>query len=321
MRTRPARRTRGTVVAAALSACALLTGCGAETMDRAAAAAEPTAAAVPELTPAEWKELAYEPAGCDSRASWVSQGWPAGVWDDWPIDTFAGDLTDDGSAEVVVQVVCPRATSTGAQVLVAFEVGGKTPEPLAVIRSDLFFPESEVTVDEGTLTLDGPTIAEDDPYCCPAHWGHVVYEWSDGAFVVTEQVEALTTQPWSDEPMPAGEHFGIIRAVTKDHVYVDLIEWFRGEDARQACAEDGGEPGAGDWCVGTYARNPSDLVVAVPAADDAGARYWDDGVGRVVTVDHVSALAGTGAVATRASSWTYWSLLVRDGEVTGMQRV
>lgn len=321
MRTRPARRTRDAVVAAALSACTLLTGCGSESMDRAAAAVAPTTSAAPELTPAEWKALAYGPAECESREEWVSRGLPADAYDDWQIDTVAGDLTGDGTAEVVVQVLCPRATSTGAQVLVAFEVLDETPELLSVIHSDLFFPRSEVTVDEGTLTLDGATIAEDDPYCCPGHWGHVVYEWSDGAFVVTEQVEALTTQPWSEERLPAGEHFGIIRAVTEDHVYVDMIEWFRGEDARQACAEDGGEPGAGDWCLGTYARNPSDEVVAVPVADDAGAEYWDDSVGRVVTADHVSELAGTGAVATSASSYTYWSFLVRDGEVTGMKRV
>jgi hypothetical protein len=321
MRTRLIRRTREGAVAAAVLTCVLLTGCAPETVQGPAAAAEPTPQTVPELSPAEWKALAYEPAGCDSKEAWVEQGLPVTAWDDWPIVTHTGDLTADGRPEVVAQLVCPHATSTWAQVLVAFEFPRGTPELLAVLSSDLFFPESDVTIDEGTLTVDGPTIAEDDPFCCPGHWGHVVYQWTDDDFVVTGQVQALTTQPWSAERLPAGEHFGIIRAVTSDHVYVDMVEWFRGEDARQACAEDGGEAGYADWCINKYARNTSDQVVALPVADDAGARYWDDGVGREVTADHVSELAGTGAVATRADSYSYWSFLIRDGEVTGMRRI
>jgi hypothetical protein len=327
MRCRPTRRTRAAVVAAALLGCGLLAGCGPEATDGTAAAAEPTASAeptapaVPELSPAEWKALAYEPAGCESRDAWVSRGLPATAWDGWPIVTHAGDLTGDSRTGVVVQVVCPHATSTWPQVLVAFEVVNQTPELLAALHTDLFFPEADVTLDEGTLTLDGPTIAEDDPFCCPSHWGQVTYEWTDGGFVATEQVEALTTQPWSVERLSNGEHAGIIRAVTDDRVYVDMIEWFRGEDAQRACAEDGGEAGLDDWCINTYARNTGDLVVELPVADHAGARYWDDGAGREVIAQHVSELAGTGAVATRSDSWTYWSFLVRDGEVTAMKRI
>jgi hypothetical protein len=323
MRTRPHHPVRAAVVAAALLACALLAGCG-QSMEGTAAAAEPTASAppaVPELSQAEWKSLAYGPAGCESRESWVSQGLAASAWDDWPIVIHAGDLTGDGRAEVVAQLVCPHPASTPAQVLVAFEFSEETPELLAVLRSDLYFPDSEVTVHEGSLVLDGQTIAEDDPYCCPGHWGHVEYEWTGGAFVVTEQVQALTTQAWADVRLPDGEHTGIIRAVTEDHVYIDQVEWFRGADAQRACAEDGAEAGYDDWCVNSYARNTDDRVVGLPVADGADARYWDDGVGREVIADHVSELAGTGAVATRSDSWSYWSFLVDDGEVTSMRRI
>ena len=39
------------------------------------------------------------------------------------------------------------------------------------------------------------TVAGDDPYCCPGHWGTVTYDWDGRAFVVGTASEVPGTLP------------------------------------------------------------------------------------------------------------------------------
>ncbi|MCA0144334.1 LppP/LprE family lipoprotein [Blastococcus sp. LR1] len=318
--------TRAVPLTAALLAVAVLSGCSEERLDAdqlEELLTLPTTTALPELSQTEWKELAYGPAGCESRESWTADGLGAATWDEATVEVHAGDLTGDEQPEAVIQLVCPYITSTWPQTLVVFDVQEETPQLLDVVGDEFYFVGAAVTIDDSLLTVEGRTTGEDDANCCPSHWGQVTYEWAYGRFTPTEQVEVLSTQPISAEPLEDGEHVGIIRGVTDDSVYVDLLDWITGPAAvKEACLADGLElGGAGGWCTEYYGRNPSDEVRKVPTAEGAGASYWDDSQGRNVTVDDIADLAGTGVVATRADSYSYFGFRVRDGEVLDMQRI
>jgi hypothetical protein len=322
----PRRWTRALPVVTTLVAVAALSGCGGDRVDGdelGTLFSRPAEAALPELSQAEWKELAYEPVGCESRESWIAYGTDGSLWDEATVDVHAGDLTGDGRPEAVIQLVCPHRASSPPQTLVVFDVSEGDPDLLAVLDDELHFVSATVAIDDERLTVDGRTRSDDEPNCCPSHWGRVTYEWAHGGFVPTEVVEVLGTSGISAEPLEDGRHVGIIRAVTEDDVYVDLLDWIDDADeVREACLDDGLElGGAGGWCTEYYGRNPSDEVVQVPTADGAGASYWADDLGRTVTVDAIADLAGSGAVSTRSDSYTYFEFRVRDGEVTGMQRV
>ena len=49
----------------------------------------------------------------------------------------------------------------------------------------------------------------------------------------------------------------------------DLIEWFDGEEAVKACAEDGKKPAENDYCVGYYIRNNNTKLRTLTVYPDA----------------------------------------------------
>ena len=49
----------------------------------------------------------------------------------------------------------------------------------------------------------------------------------------------------------------------------DLVEWFDGEEAVKACAEDGEKAAENDYCVGYYIRNKNTKVRTLTVAPDA----------------------------------------------------
>lgn len=49
----------------------------------------------------------------------------------------------------------------------------------------------------------------------------------------------------------------------------DLIEWYDGEEAAKACAEDGEEPAENDYCVGYYIRNNNKKLRTLTVYPDA----------------------------------------------------
>lgn len=169
----------------AVCAALLLAGCAAGP-DAAGDGGKAAVKAGPEAA-----SLAYEALGCASRTEWVAAGLPAGAWDDGTVRRTAADVTGDGVDEVLVQAGCPSATSTPASRVVVLDVSGAAPVLLGVLGGDLFFPEATVSTAGATVTLSGPTVAGDDPTCCPGHVGTVTYAWDGARFVV----EALTEVP------------------------------------------------------------------------------------------------------------------------------
>ena len=171
----------------AVCAALLLAGCAAGPD----AAGDGGKAAVKAVGVGDPAGLAYEALGCASRTEWMAAGLPAGAWDDVTVRRTAADVTGDGVDEVLVQAGCPSATSTPASRVVVLDVSGAAPVLLGVLGGDLFFPEATVSTAGATVTLSGPTVAGDDPTCCPGHVGTVTYAWDGAHFVV----EALTEVP------------------------------------------------------------------------------------------------------------------------------
>ncbi|MGY1751528.1 hypothetical protein [Blastococcus sp. SYSU D01042] len=176
----------------AVGAALVLAGCAAGP-GAAEGGGKAAAKAVPATAADDLEGLAYEAFGCASRTDWVAAGLPADAWDDGTVRRTAADVTGDGVAEVLVQAGCPSATSTPASRVVVLDVSGAAPALLGVLGGDLFFPEATVSTAGATVTLSGPTVAGDDPTCCPGHVGTVTYAWDGARFVV----EALNEVPGS----------------------------------------------------------------------------------------------------------------------------
>jgi hypothetical protein len=194
------RRLRASAVAAC-SAVLLLAGCEAEPRTDApvadkAAVEKPVAAPVADsVVRIDWKSAAYAALECTSRTEWLAEGLPAAAWDDETVRTTAADVTGDGADELLVQATCPAAVSTRADLVVVFGVGGASPQLLGVLGDDLFHPQAALSVDGTAVTLSGPTVAGDDPYCCPGHWGTVTYAWDGARFAVVSRSELPGTAP------------------------------------------------------------------------------------------------------------------------------
>ncbi|MEU7907398.1 hypothetical protein [Actinoplanes sp. NPDC049118] len=58
----------------------------------------------------------------------------------------------------------------------------------------------------------------------------------------------------------------------KGTITFDLVEWFEGKAAVNACKADGVEPAENDWCTGWYIRNNNKKVRTYPVAPDASLR-------------------------------------------------
>jgi hypothetical protein len=67
-----------------------------------------------------------------------------------------------------------------------------------------------------------------------------------------------------------------IDPVSRELTY-DLVDYFVGKAAVQACADDGEKPAENDWCVGYYMRNNNTKLRTVKFAPGAGIRVVDLG--------------------------------------------
>ena len=271
----------------------------------------------PEVSP-DWKALAYEAAGCASRTAWVADGLPAQGWDELTVAASRADLTGDGTDEVLVVTACPSAVSEPGESVVVFDVARGEPTGLAVLGEGIAFHGAAVTTAGGTVTVAGPATAGDDPTCCPGHWATVSYRWTGSTFTLAERLSVRTTHPVITGDLPDGRHVGVLRAVTGDTVYVDLVEWFEGADAAAACAADGVQDNGWEQCSAYHVRDVDDRVSALPVRPGAPASYVDPWTAEEVDVASVAALAGTAAISDDADEYSYVRLTVADGEVTAI---
>ena len=274
----------------------------------------------PDVSP-DWKALAYVAAGCASRDEWLADGLPAGEWDGPAVRTSTTDLTGDGTAEMLVVAACPSAASEPGEVVVVLDVSRGEPATVAVLGEGIAFRGATVSAAGGSVTVSGAATAGGDPTCCPGHWASVRYAWAGSAFVLAERVAVPTTSPVAAADLPDGEHVGVVRALTADTVYVDLVEWFEGADAAAACAADGVHDNGWEQCGVYHVRDADDRVSALPVRPGASASYVDPWTAESVDVPSVAALAGTPAVSDAPGSSSYVRLTVAGGEVTGLAGV
>jgi hypothetical protein len=186
------------LAASCLTGCALLAACagpGTGTPTRAAvvsvapASVAPASAAPASVAPAsvDWKAVAYPAAGCMSRSEWLALGVGAQDWDAAQVHVQTAELTGDGTPEVVVQLACPWPTGGSPDVVVVFTPDGS--KLLGRLGENLWFQGATVTTDGGRVTIAGPTVAGEDPLCCPAHHGQMTYRWNGARFVADEVVQ------------------------------------------------------------------------------------------------------------------------------------
>jgi hypothetical protein len=272
---------------------------------------------VPDVSP-DWKSLAYGAAGCASRADWIADGLPAASWDELIVTPSRADLTGDGTDEVLVLAACPSAVTEPGQDVVVFDVSRGEPATLDVLGEGIRFFDATLSTDGGTLTVAGRAAGSDDPTCCPGHWASVTYDWTGTAFRLDEQLAVRTTQPVVADRLSDGRYVGVVRAVTDDTVYVDLVDWFEGPAAAAACAEDGVHDNGWEQCSAYYARDVDDRVTVVPVRAGAAASYIDPWSADEVDVASVAALAGTDAVSDDADEHSYMRLTVAGGEVVSI---
>ena len=316
-----------TVPALVLAACSvvLLAGCdsGARPAAVGKAALEKPAVAAPAVdggAQLDWKSAAYSALGCGTRTEWVAEGLPAEAWDDRTVRTTFADVTGDGADEALVQATCPAAVSSRADHVVVLDVTSAQPAVLGVLGDDLFHPQADVTTGGMTVTLSGPTVAGDDPYCCPGHWGTVTYVWDGAAFVVRSRSEVPGTQPPAGGELADGEHVGVLRSIGDDEVSVLVVDFFEGADAVTACHEDGVADRGTAWCNEYYVRDGG-RTTTVPVSASAPLRYLDLRTMEEVAVDDVAALVGTYWVSEDPEAAGYTRFRTVDGEITALESI
>jgi hypothetical protein len=250
----------------------------------------------------------------------VADGLPADAWDAHTVRTTFADVTGDGTDEALVQATCPAAVSTRADHVVVLDVTTAGPLLLGVLGDDLFHPQAEVTTEGTTVTLSGPTVADEDPYCCPGHWGTVTYGWDGAAFVVRSRSEVPGTQPAAGGGPADGEHVGVLLSVGDAEVSVLVVDWFEGADAVAACREDGVANHDTAWCNEYYVRGDG-RTTTVPVSASASLSYLDLSTMRDVAVDDVAALAGTYWVSADPEGAGYTRFRTVGGEITELASI
>jgi hypothetical protein len=304
----------------------LLAGCDAGTQPAPvgkAALEEPTVAApaVAGSARLDWRPPAYSALGCGTRTEWVAEGLPAQAWDAQPVGTTFADVTGDGTDEALVQATCPAAVSTPADHVVVLDVTGAQPALLGVLGGDLFHPQATVTTEGSTVTLSGPTVAGDDPYCCPGHWGTITYAWNGAAFVARSRSEVPgTQQPATGDALTDGEHVGVLLSVGDDEVSVQVVDFFEGADAVTACRGDGVPVRDTAWCNEYYVRDGG-RTSTVPVSASASLSYLDLVTMRTVAVDDVAALTGTYWVSEDPEGAGYTRFTTMGGEITALESI
>jgi hypothetical protein len=275
---------------------------------------------VPELT-LDWKALSYGAADCASRAEWVADGLPGQSWDESTVATSRADVTGDGTSEVFVVVACPSGVSEPGESIAVFDVSRGEPAVLGVLGEGIPFQGATVSTKGKAVSVAGLAPEDADPTCCPGHWATVTYDWTGSGFALAEQVTVLTTRPVVAGDLADGEHVGLLRAVTADTAYVDLVEWFEGADAAAACAADGVQDNGWEQCGAYHVRDADDQVINLPVRSGAVASYVDTFSAQDVGVPSAAALVGTSAVSDAAGESAYVRVTVAGGAVTGLAEI
>ncbi len=115
----------------------------------------------------------------------------------------------------------------------------------------------------------------------------------------------------------AGEVYGFVTAAdpATRQLTLDKIDWFTGDAAKQACAEDGVTGTDNNRCTGWYYRNNNPALRVVPVDPDATISVLNGGV-RPVPGD----LPAVAAEIAR-SQHSPWRLQVTDGQVTALEEI
>ena len=200
-------------------------------------------------------------------------------------------------------------------------VAGGAPELLAVLGDELFLPEATVSLDGTRVTLSGPTVAGEDPFCCPGHRGTVTYAWDGARFVVATRSEVPDPSPAVSTALADGEHVGLLLSVGADEVVVDVVEWFEADAARAACRADGVPVDESAWCTQYYVRGAGDGGVPVQVSADAPLRYLDLATMEPVVIGDLAELAGTPWVSENPDAGGYTRFRTADGVITAMESI
>jgi hypothetical protein len=143
--------------------------------------------------------------------------------------------------------------------------------------------------------------------------------------------EPATTPPPAPPPAPptgttettgtdlAGEVYGRIVAVDPagSTITLDKYDWFVGDAAQQACAEDGVTEHDNGWCTDYYFRNVNPMLRVLPVGPDASVSTLTDGSPDEVAGDLTTV---QDRLSSSASSAVF-RIVVTDGEVTSIREV
>jgi hypothetical protein len=95
-----------------------------------------------------------------------------------------------------------------------------------------------------------------------------------------------------------GTQYAILKSSTLStrRITYDLIEWYDGEQAGKACAEDGVKPAENDYCVGWYIRNNNTKLRTLTVHPDAAIRMSVAGEMKSVDLKTFLSRVDTGSV-------------------------
>jgi hypothetical protein len=272
------------------------------------------------LAAIDWKPAAYEAADCVSRDEWMTDGWGPEGWDSYPFGTTIVDVTGDDVPDVLAVGSCPAPTSTRPVSVVLFDGADEAHPVLAVVHPELFFPAPELTIDGEVLTVSGPTIAGNDAYCCPEHWGSIDYTWMGDRFAAGRDVELFTSQPFSTAALDDGAHVGIIEAVVPGRVYLDLVDWYEGAEARAACVPDAAGYFPHYFCDEFFMTNDDDRVHVLETSERPAIALVDFLTNEPVQTTDIMALLGTESLANGNFSIPF-RVTVRDGKAVSLEEI
>lgn len=116
-----------------------------------------------------------------------------------------------------------------------------------------------------------------------------------------------------------GEVYGRIVAVdpASSEVTFDKYDWFVGQDAEQACAQDGVTEHDNGWCTVYYYRNRNPMLRVLTVSPDAAVLTLVDGS----PADEPGDLSTVQARLTSNESSGLFRINVTDGQVTAIQEL
>lgn len=96
----------------------------------------------------------------------------------------------------------------------------------------------------------------------------------------------------------SGTQYAILKSseLSTRRITYDLIEWYDGEEAVRACAEDGEKPAENDYCVGYYIRNNNKKLRTLTVDPDASIRVMVLGEMKPVDLSRFLSEIGNGNV-------------------------